>query len=411
MNDNEVTKKETGLIIIGNGLDINSGLSSRFIQYYKARCAKLGLIINENYNLVDAKAIQVNIMRPDGEGVHAIRDIVSICAEGELRKHITFWDLVLIFSDKITGDENWCNIERTIFDVVFDLRGYLEKTFEQSILKLSYSKISITSSPYIKNLLSLVKDFNDNHKKYIWFLAYIEKIRENDSDYKDITLERFLLLELNKYENDFMEYINETTSANEEYLNERKTSIQQMIDDNPNLTNINIMNFNFTCDIFESLTDNQIELGTEVNVHGKVNSKVIFGIDTKSLETVRLDLGYDLTKTSRKLAMNKEKAISVLDKTISTIIFYGHSLSEADYAYFQSLFDYLDIYNNPIKLTFYYTNYLKGEQDLETVRREQTKAVRKLIVEYGSTLDNEAKGKNLLHKLLLEERIGVFELE
>ncbi|EGY1207775.1 hypothetical protein OI35_002811, partial [Listeria monocytogenes] len=225
------------------------------------------------------------------------------------------------------------------------------------------------------------------------------------------TLERFLLLELNKYENDFMEYINETTSANEEYLNERKTSIQQMIDDNPNLTNINIMNFNFTCDIFESLTDNQIELGTEVNVHGKVNSKVIFGIDTKSLETVRLDLGYDLTKTSRKLAMNKEKAISVLDKTISTIIFYGHSLSEADYAYFQSLFDYLDIYNNPIKLTFYYTNYLKGEQDLETVRREQTKAVRKLIVEYGSTLDNEAKGKNLLHKLLLEERIGVFELE
>ncbi|EIM0414928.1 hypothetical protein LMN38_002913, partial [Listeria monocytogenes] len=155
MNDNEVTKKETGLIIIGNGLDINSGLSSRFIQYYKARCAKLGLIINENYNLVDAKAIQVNIMRPDGEGVHAIRDIVSICAEGELRKHITFWDLVLIFSDKITGDENWCNIERTIFDVVYDLRGYLEKTFEQSILKLGYSKISITSSPYIKNLLSL----------------------------------------------------------------------------------------------------------------------------------------------------------------------------------------------------------------------------------------------------------------
>lgn len=54
---------------------------------------------------------------------------------------------------------------------------------------------------------------------------------------------------------------------------------------------------------------------------------------------------------------------------------------------------------------------MKGEQDLETVRREQTKAVRKLIVEYGSTLDNEAKGKNLLHKLLLEERIGVFELE
>ncbi|WP_221641367.1 hypothetical protein [Listeria innocua] len=138
---------------------------------------------------------------------------------------------------------------------------------------------------------------------------------------------------------------------------------------------------------------------------------MIFGIDTKSLEVAKINSGYDLTKTSRKLAMNKEKATSVLDKTISTSMFYGHSLSEADYAYFQSLFDYLDIYNNPIKLAFYYTNYLKDQQDLETVRREQTKAVRKLIEEYGSTLDNEAKGKNLLHKLLLEERVGIYELE
>ncbi|MBC1391428.1 hypothetical protein HB795_13825 [Listeria welshimeri] len=412
MSDNEGTKKETGLIVIGNGLDINSKLPSKFIQYYETRCSDLGLLIDkQSYNLEDAKAIQVNIMQPDGEGVHGIRDIVSICAEGELRKSITFWDLVLIFSDKITGDENWCNIERMIFDVIKDLKRFLGKTFEQTIYELGYSLTPISSDPYTVSLLQLIEIFDDNYKKYIWFLAYIEKLRESESYHKDITLERFLLLELNKYEHDFMEYINKTTSANEEYLNKRRTSIQQMLEDNPNLTNINIMNFNFTCDIFESLTEDQIKLGTEVNVHGKVNSKVIFGIDTKSLEIAGLNSGYDLTKTSRKLAMNKEKAISVLDKTISTIIFYGHSLSEADYAYFQSLFDYLDIYNNPIKLTFYYTNYLKGEQDLETVRREQTKAVRKLIVEYGSTLDNEAKGKNLLHKLLLEERIGVYELE
>ncbi|EAG8561593.1 hypothetical protein CAX48_14245 [Listeria monocytogenes] len=412
MSDNEGTKKETGLIIIGNGLDINSKLPSKFIQYYEARCSDLGLLIDkQSYNLEDADDIQVGIMKPEIRGEHAIRDIVSICDNGILTNSITFWDLVLIFSDKITGDENWCNIERMILGVMKDLSGFLDKTFEQTIYRLGYSLTPINSTRYNRSLLRLIENFDDNYKKYIWFLAYIEKLRESESDYKDITLERFLLLELNKYEDDFMEYINKTTSANEEYLNERKTSIQQMIDDNPNLTNVNIMNFNFTCDIFESLTDDQIELGTEVNVHGKVNNKVIFGVDTKSLEIAEMEVGYDLTKTSRKLAMNKEKTISVLDKTISTIIFYGHSLSEADYAYFQSLFDYLDIYNNPIKLTFYYTNYLKGEQDLETVRREQTKAVRKLIVEYGSTLDNEAKGKNLLHKLLLEERIGVFELE
>ncbi|ECW8242573.1 hypothetical protein F3247_14815, partial [Listeria monocytogenes] len=84
MNDNEVTKNETGLIIIGNGLDINSGLSSKFIQYYKARCANLGLIINENYNLVDGNAIQVEIMFPGAGEKHAIRDIVSVCGSDEL---------------------------------------------------------------------------------------------------------------------------------------------------------------------------------------------------------------------------------------------------------------------------------------------------------------------------------------
>ncbi|EAD5426723.1 hypothetical protein EVX54_14410 [Listeria monocytogenes] len=412
MNDNEDAKKETGLIIIGNGLDINSRLPSKFIQYYKARCLNLGLEIDkQSYNLEYSDAIQVGIMQPGVRMEHSIRDIVHFCDNGEITKSITFWDLVLIYSDKITGNENWCNIEKMILDVLKSLSGFLNRTLEQAVQLSGYPPISISSTRYRVSLLSLIGNLGDNHKKYIWFLACIEKIRESDPDYKDITLERFLLLELNKYEHDFMEYINKKASDNEDYLNRRNYSIKQMIVDNENLTSINIMNFNFTCDIFEEITDDYVELGTEVNVHGKVNSKVIFGIDTKSLEVAKLNSGYDLTKTSRKLAMNKEKATSVLDKTISTIMFYGHSLSEADYAYFQSLFDYLDIYNNPIKLAFYYTNYLKGQQDLETVRREQTKAVRKLIEEYGSTLDNEAKGKNLLHKLLLEERVGIYELE
>lgn len=40
-----------------------------------------------------------------------------------------------------------------------------------------------------------------------------------------------------------------------------------------------------------------------------------------------------------------------------------------------------------------------------------TVAVRKLIHNYGATMDNKEKGNNLLHKLLLEERISVLELE
>ncbi|EAD2626102.1 hypothetical protein D3C93_14495 [Listeria monocytogenes] len=173
------------------------------------------------------------------------------------------------------------------------------------------------------------------------------------------------------------------------------------------------MNFNFSSDVLANLTDVSVEKGIEVNVHGEAEeNKVIFGVDAKSIDNIeQMNFGYDLTKTSRKLAMKTEWAISVLDETVVHVIFYGHSLSEADYAYFQSIFDYLDIYDKPIMLYFYYTNYMKETGDFETVRRNQTYAVRKLIEEYGSTFDNEAKGKNLLHKLLLEERISVLELE
>ncbi|MBC1908192.1 hypothetical protein HCA53_00225 [Listeria innocua] len=414
MNDNEVTKKETGLIIIGNGLDINSGLSSRFIQYYKARCANLGLIINENYNLVDGNAIQVEIMFPGAGEKHAIRDIVSVCGSDELIKSITFWDLILIYSTKISGNENWCNIEKMIFDVIKDLSSYLHLTLKEFILVLGYPEVPGGSSVTKQGLLALTSEFNEIHRKYIWFLAYIEIIRKDHLGYQGISIERFLLLELNKYEQGFLEYMDDEIMRKSSYSYLRSNSIKAMIDNNKNLTNINIMNFNFTCGIFDDIEDRSVELSTEVNVHGKVDildeSKIIFGIDKKSLDREGIKAGYDLTKTSRKLVMNEIKIASVLDNTISNIIFYGHSLSEADYAYFQSIFDYLDIYNNQIQLTFYYTNYLEDEQDFETVRREQVTAVRTLIEEYGSTLDNEAKGKNLLHKLLLEERISVFEL-
>ncbi|EAE8662054.1 hypothetical protein BR095_14615, partial [Listeria monocytogenes] len=310
MNENEGATKETGLIVIGNGLDINSGLSSRFIQYYKARCANLGLIIDENYNLVNGNAIQVEIKFPGAGKKHSIRDIVSLCGSDELINSITFWDLILIYSTKIYGNENWCNIEKIIFDVIETLKFYLPVNLEFSIAFLGYPDISVGSYITKKGLLAPISENSEKHR-YIWFLAYIEKIRKDNLDYQDISIESFLLLELNKYEQGFMEYMDGEIKQNYSYIDLRSNNIKEMIDNNKNLTNINIMNFNFTCNIFDDLDDVSIILGTEVNVHGKVDildeSKIIFGIDKKSLDREGIKAGYDLTKTSRKLVMNEIK--------------------------------------------------------------------------------------------------------
>ena len=75
-------------------------------------------------------------------------------------------------------------------------------------------------------------------------------------------------------------------------------------------------------------------------------------------------------------------------------------MSEADYSYFQSIFDYYNLYsNNNVSLLFYYSEGY-----------EQTDAIYNLINEYGKTLSNKEQGKNLLHKLLLENRLKIIKI-
>ena len=83
-----------------------------------------------------------------------------------------------------------------------------------------------------------------------------------------------------------------------------------------------------------------------------------------------------------------------------TLKFYGHSLSAADYSYFQSIFDYYNLYSNSnISLNFYYSE-----------RHEQTDAIYRLINIYGKSLSNKEQGKNLIHKLLLENRLNIIKI-
>ena len=88
------------------------------------------------------------------------------------------------------------------------------------------------------------------------------------------------------------------------------------------------------------------------------------------------------------------------DGTPIEIKFYGHSLSEADYSYFQSIFDYYHIYDNSnVSLLFYYSEGY-----------EQIDSIYKLINDYGKTMINQDQGKNLIHKLLLENRLKIIKL-
>ena len=94
------------------------------------------------------------------------------------------------------------------------------------------------------------------------------------------------------------------------------------------------------------------------------------------------------------------------------IKFFGHSLGDADYSYFQAIFDEVDLYESNTRLIFYYNKHrLNDEEETrqreKSVQEEMFEKVNRLIVTYGQTQNNKDHGKNLLHKLLLEGRLTI----
>ena len=66
-------------------------------------------------------------------------------------------------------------------------------------------------------------------------------------------------------------------------------------------------------------------------------------------------------KLEMNISNNRFKTKHILDKKTKYIIFYGHSLGKQDYAYFQSIFDFFDLYHENITLEFIYSYYPSKE--------------------------------------------------
>ena len=148
-----------------------------------------------------------------------------------------------------------------------------------------------------------------------------------------------------------------------------------------------------------------------VNIHGRLDDgSAIFGIDgTDSLDDPD---ALPFTKTYRVMSADTHDVTdialsptSVYGEATSLIKFFGHSLSEADYPYFQAIFDIVDLYGGDTRLVFYYRPYRDDDTDGTMARNETMQRVTRLLRAYGKTLDNKDHGKNLLHRLLIEQRL------
>lgn len=345
--------------------------------------------------------------------------------EINLFSDMNFWLFLLIYQEN--EKSNWYDIEKTI------------KNFLTSKIVKDDKQIQLDHFKYIINNFNKNQDtiiFNKNMD--LISLAAITILIPKNYD-----IFEFLLNQLNVFEQSFSSYIF-TKMQKSSYLLKRINLLNHLSLN----TNSNVLSFNYT-----SFLKNDLEalkyINKYNNIHGEVLnsyaypntlSPIIIGIDAiyGNIHLNKKDKeGIDIfTKTSRIMDFSDRVEDDVLDKNIKKIIFFGHSLGEADYSYFQSIFDYYDLYHSDLKLIFYYSehkdeeNYLKGlikaaekekndeslkskkailEMNKIDLKRKKSQKIKvfHLINNYGLTLNNINHGKNLLHKLLLEKRLKV----
>lgn len=263
-----------------------------------------------------------------------------------------------------------------------------------------------------------------NRSTYKALQDYLKSGNDNDIEKFALLVSDVLFVELLELENDFQTFLKDQVEKKPEYPQKVAEVIGTMIDPYQDVHRIpdipyHLLSFNYTTPLESPFCRYKPE--RVLSVHGSLKtlryeneSTVIFGVDHSLFEAGSLE--YRFTKTYRTLRSysrdldNTGISTDIYCDSIETIKFYGHSLAEADYAYFQQLFDYYNLYGDPkLKLVFYYSVYEgKSEWDIE---REQLEAITRLIEKYGRTMDNKDHGKNLLTRLIQTNRLKLIQIK
>ena len=381
------------LLVLGNGFDMKCGLASSFFDYISAQLDKHPFL---------EKLCDKSVLQSQNEFDQYFHDHLSFF------KEISFIELYTYVYD-YSFNNSWADFEKTIFKLlqVGDDKKYtpwekiyigiLEMLRDQSHTFIIDSKIK-----RYENIIGCV------------FLR-LYSIDNLDSFYETIySLSKwydFLFEEVKKFEKSFMNYLNADFDKKKNTYNEESIrNISKLLGTSSltpaHLLNTIVISFNYT-----ELPD--IIKNNVVNIHGKLsNNSLIIGIDSTKMKFN--EKTFKFTKTYRKFDLvssdKHNREINYLKETINNIIFYGHSLNEQDYAYFQTLFDAYGLFENKdLHLTFYYS--IHGTKSIVDLKAIQVNRIVKLIETYGDTLLNKHIGKNLFHRLLLQQRIHLYIID
>lgn len=365
---------------------------------------------------------------------------------------ITAWDFILIADEQV---RTWYDVEACIRDW---LMGYAEghqsssenqlQTMENQYSQYRRVTTREVSPGDYEGIAALGNFINDSVFEQLSVDRQVAKLllKWYNCDADDNSVMKAMMQELHRLEAAFSSYMKNVAKSNENYRSRACLLLEQLMNDQLNdynslltdntykiggdisfessFNNVRILDFNYTDPVYG------IEIApTLINIHGNIHGgDIIFGIDSNSVDTN--DSNYPglvkFTKTYRLMALGKGRKTKLVHPYVSgqpgsetnIIKFFGHSLGDPDYSYFQAIFDEVNLYGSDTRLVFYYNqNRLSENKDdekgknttSESAQEEMFEKVNRLITTYGQTLDNKDHGRNLMHKLLLENRLQVVQ--
>lgn len=402
------------ILILGNGFDKASGLPTLYKEFFTWRtmqiegdlkllydkCEKFFLAIPSMDSLPKysqyGKSLYEYTSR-DGLNSKTYRQFILEVKNEMLEwENINFFDLFFYIGEKNKVEiNNWCDVENRLKYVLDSIESKGNATSE--MLKDSIGAMCRDDAVSLNKIKSKIG--------VLFQILFFDILVNENQEY---SIYEILKSELLAFEKVFQKYIGQiyrTMLKDEKYRNVYTTNYLKLVRESEE--DIYLLNFNYTC-LSPILMQSQINI-TEANVHGRYDHNIIFGIEQSICDREEI---YMFSKTYRKIESygnhySLPKKGNLFNE-VQTIIFYGHSLSEADYSYFQSIFDVYDIYNQTT-IIFKYSVYDKN--NARKIKNDVFQSVTALLKKYGETMSNKDHGKNLIHKLLLEGRLILEQVE
>lgn len=375
------------LLIIGNGFDLQCGLPSKFSDFFAER---------ESH-----EACHFNVYSmPSPSWASEVQNA-----------GLTVWDLILVHQKT----DYWYDVESAIKDWVgvANSSGTLGKV--ETVR--DYLEDLIVHSRFKQRPVD-----EDGTIGFVSYYLYCSYYLTRSSVPSLSSISSIMFKELRELERSFSQYMHRVLSECTHYQDDAASLFSKLIeverpDEKEFEIHESVLSFNYT-------QPRLYPMGHAipyVNIHGwlsddeQAESNIIFGIDAANNINNRCSVSF--TKTFRLMNLGGPRADEILhiptgalwDSAMDMIKIYGHSLSPADYSYFQAIFDSVDLYSSVTKLIFFYCDH--DEIDKEAERINSMMRVTELLTTYGRTLDNKSHGGNLIHKLLLEGRLSVQYLE